>query len=368
MYLLGREIAGSVLGLWCASLLAISVVDAVFAGLARPYALAEFSLALFLYVFVREWKKPAEQRQSAGPVLAAAVFVQLMQWMLWPVVFPFLVFDIVRRWRDGATFGRLAKQSWWYVIASVLLLVYFRVQMMNPTMHGRAGDAGMARIWAEFALASPFGRISRFRPALVHLSAALTIALTLIGMICALRRQPKMPARWPMLAALPALIILGLLLGEHARFWMTYMVPIGVFCGIALICLLGERKAALATVVAVLLAFNVLAIAFPEDPSVRIIRNDGPYRLIAERLKQELQPQDVWAGWSYFTGDNLYRYGPLPEPARLLTLQDLKQWMATPTAGRKFLVTGHGTTGSDAIIARAKRRWPFDKGFYVLEL
>ncbi len=54
MYRLGRALRDPTLGLWLAALLAIGFLTQVYAGIGRPYSIAQFATVLLVYAFVRE--------------------------------------------------------------------------------------------------------------------------------------------------------------------------------------------------------------------------------------------------------------------------------------------------------------------------
>ncbi len=328
MYRLGRALVEPTLGLWLAALLAISLIAEIYAGIARPYALAQCGTILAFLVFVREQQA---SHRSPWRLWLAVLFAQSLHWLTWALVGPLVLIELVRRLRAGQGIGSLFRQTWWYALISVSILGLLAVHLSNPGISEVETHNRWLALWTHFAVASPFAAIDHvlsIGPFALFSPAALALLfMALFGFGCVVADRQYRAAHENAAIALPG-VRLGLILlvitsaiapialFTGPRFMLIFVTGFIVFAGIGAHWLLRPRIVAQTGVVVLLLAFGVLRIARPANPYDMVLWNETDYRPIAAHLKASLAPGDAWCAYPYFWGDCLYPYGPLPAPVR----------------------------------------------------
>ncbi len=331
-YITGREIAGHLCGLWLAILICIGAVTQYFAGIGRPYALTQLTILLAIWAFVRRQKDQTTLARFLGWCLLA----QAVQWMAWAVVGPMVIVELLRRWRAGTTMPHLARQTWWYALVSMVLLMEMFVQARNPVVTRQGGLMPLAFVWTSFAVTAPTGHLGSFGNALLNAGGAIIAALGIAGAIALLRRRQQQPDQPPpntyepwlhagLIAAAAGGILASSLVGVTVRFQVSYTTPWIVLTAVGLWALIPRPRAALATATAVLLAFGWLTFYHPQDPFTRIADYDVKWSQVADVLKEHQRPDGRWIGFAPSIACNLYRYGPFPEPIAPFKMQELQQ-------------------------------------------
>lgn len=338
-YLTGREVAGRLCGLWLAILICIGAVTQYFAGIGRPYALTQLTLLLALWAFARRQKDQTTLPRFLGWCLLA----QAVQWMAWAVVGPMVIVELLRRWRAGSTLPHLARQTWWYALVSVLLMMEMFIQARNPVVTRQGGLMPLWFVWASFAVTAPTGHLGSFGDTPLHAGGAVVAALGLVGAIVLLRRR-RQPVEagiasqayepWlhaGLVAAAAGGIFASIVVGVSVRFQVSYITPWLVLTAVGLWALIPRPRAALMTATAVLLAFGWLTFWHPQDPFTRIADYDVRWSEVAAVLKQHQRPDGRWIGFAPSIACNLYRYGPFPEPIAPFKMQELQQLLDSGT-------------------------------------
>lgn len=382
MYRLGRTLVDPTLGLWFAALLTISVIAEVYAGIARPYALAQCATTLALLVFVRE-----QQQSHRAPwrLWLTALFAQSLHWLTWALVGPLVVIELVRRLRAGQGIGSLFRQTWWYALISVSILGVLAVHLSNPGISEVGTHNRWFAIWTHFAIASPFAAIDHllsigpfalFSPAAL---ALLFMALFGVGCVTADRQYREaapdgalaLPVvRVGLLLFLLACAIAPIALFTGPRFMLIFVTGFIVFAGIGAHWLLRPRIVAQIGVAVLLLAFGVLRVGWPANPYQLVFWNETDYRPIAAQLEEALGPGDEWCAYPYFWGDALYPYGPLPAPVRLYSDADFEAFLAgLPRAeGSTYILIKGRMAKGYRILRRAREQTEYFNDFVVLKI
>jgi len=388
MFKLGRALSDRTLGLWLASLMAIGTLTQIYAGLARPYALAQFGLIFCVYVFVRE-----QQVEHASPwrLWLAALLAQCIQWIIWPIVGVLVIVELIRRLRAGTGILRLVRQTWWYAALSVLMLPIMFIQLLNPTVVARAVRLPVLRIWSDFSLASPFAAADSFLPAMpLSAGAIVSVVLGIFGLAAVLadadffRSETGPPVhggaptpalanpvvRWGLLLALGASWVVPFVVTSGMRFMMTLLLVPAVFSGIGAHWILRGRLTSCVGVAAVLVLFSVIRIARPLDPYDRYLWLETDYRPIAARLQEELGPDVIWCAYPYFRANCLYRFGEFPEPLMPMSEDELVALVRSlPREDRAVVVFSRAPEiDSFRVFRQAKDRWDYFNGFVLVKI
>lgn len=330
-YRLGRSIYDDASGLWIAIFAGIGATTQFYAGIGRPYALTQLTILLALWAFVAYLR----QRISLRRFLFACLLAQGVQWMAWSVVGPLVAIAIAHDLRRNAAGLRpLARWLWrysWYVVGSLLLLSYMLVQLQNPTVSDQGGVRSAWRVWWCYAVVSPFSHLGSFGDSALHIGAAAFALLALAGAIWLVwQRQTRGLLAAGLLASAACGILAAIVIGVEVRFAVTYVTPAIVLGGLGASAISSLPRLDLRPIMAAatLAFFGALAIFHPENPYERIDQYDVPWSQAASALKQNLKPGQTWIAYPPNLANNLYRYGPLPEPIMPLNEAQLQTAIA----------------------------------------
>jgi hypothetical protein len=316
-FLLGRALRDDWTGLWVAALFGVGFLAQAFAGIGRPYAIAQCAVLAAAWSFVvHQETRP----RSPWRFLLLALVAQGTQWMAWAVVGPMVLIELARRWREVG-WKRVVRQTWWYALTSALLLVEMAIQLKNPAISNQAAGRALGDVARHFATASPFAHLARFGMAGLAIAGALFLILIVAGMTFAWtrwrRRDASSGEEWAwrgLLLAAIASIAAPMLVGTAIRFWMTYAVIPTVLAGVAAAVMLRSPRLRAAGLAVVLLALGSLSLARPWDPYTGAFTADARYDVVARELGGRMRTGDAWIAFPYFCGNCLYRYGKFPEP------------------------------------------------------
>lgn len=325
VFVLGRRLKDNSLGLWMAAMMTVGTLGQVYAGIGRPYALAQCGIAACLLCFVL-----CRQQKPASPwrLLVAAIIAQSLQWMAWSVVGPIALGEIICRFREGTPLRILIKQTAWYVVASVLLLGEMLVQLRNPTITGQSGTKSLADYWNMVCVSSPFAHFASFGHACDVCSGLLYLFFMVCGMISLTRRNDgDLAIRATLFGALLGGIVAMVLAGSSVRFMMTYAFMPTVFAAIGGRWLLHDSVTSNLTITALLAALGALTFFHPENPYDRIFGDDIPYEPVAHQLARFLGADSCWTAYPYYRANCLYRGAKLPVPASLEQRKDVYAWV-----------------------------------------
>jgi hypothetical protein len=366
MYLAGVELRDRRLGLTMASLLAIGALGQIYAGIGRPYAMAQCAMVGLLWAF-------AHERRVARPTprrfLLAALLAQSVQWFIWPVAGVLVAGEVIHRLRQGQPWRALLGQGWWYLLGSALLVGYMGLQLLNPTVSEQAERYKLAVILTNFGYAGPFAHLGGLGWGWLMAGLAVMAALTAGGAAVALWRKESLNVgRWSLLAALAVSILAPLAVAPHWRFLLTFMVVPIAFAGIGL-CAITRADRITYPVLAVLLAgFLALWQLRPLDTYL-VFYGDTHFPRIARQLAAELRPGDVWAAYPYHYKDTLYRFAALPEPARTSTQAELEAFLRDrPKEASTFILATEECIRNTPLLQSAQTRGRFVNGFLLLRL
>jgi hypothetical protein len=395
MFRLGRLLWDASLGLWLASLLAIGLLAQMYATVARPYALAQCAVVIALYVFVRGMNEP---RGSPARFLVAALFAQATQWMAWALMGPLALIEFGRRILGGARVWRMVRQWGWYAVLSGGLVSVMLVQLLNPTVSERAGMMSPLAIWYHISLASPFAMIDPvfgigpkspmsedFSLGPVSAAGVLLLILMLVGVGACVgdgsiasnaperspRRALTVPAiRWSLVATLASSLLAQIAIGSGTRFMMTYIVLPTIFAGIGVHWLLRTRRTSEIVLVLVLAVFSTLRFVRPEDPFDRIFWGETDYAPIAQRLAEELGPEDVWVSYPYYQANCLYPFADLPRPVTPQSTPAFAEIVQSlPRSDRAVYYYGRQEAVDAFVTLRtSEERWDFQNGLVIVKI
>jgi hypothetical protein len=366
-YLLGARVKDRSTGLWMAGLLAMGALGQAYAGIGRPYAMAQAAVVAFLYFFVREQQ---ENNPTPRRLWLAALVAQAVQWMAWAIVGPLVVWELVRRYRAGARLPTLIKQTWWYALLSLILLCEMAVQLANPTISRQAGNVGVSMIWGQLCIASPFDHLASFGDGGFQLGGLIFLYLILLGVMVILFEGSGLlrTSPWPLGIAMASTLLAMLVIGSAMRFMMTYiLVPLLLASlGARWVC---RREAISNSVLAVVTAIFVLLTLFhPDDPFNQILAGDTYYDQVAQRIKAELKPGGGWMAVPYFLANDVYRYGPFPEPCQPQVLADIQPCLDNRSTQAPTLVLIYDTDIRHLGQVPVLRRWNYRNGVVLLEI
>jgi hypothetical protein len=289
--------------------------------------------------------------------------------MIWAIIGPLVIVELIRRFRSGAQVTTLFRQSWWYWLLSLLMLPIMVVQLLNPTISKQAGTQPLDIIWGHFALASPFAHVDGFMAQLPFSVAGVVMALAMaLGVAVVLADQSTVRAgRVGLLLALASSILTPIFVGSSERFMLTYIVTPMIFAGIGIHWLLRRPNLSQAALACTLATFIVLRIGWPEDPYVRVLWDETDYRPIAQRLKLELGPGDVWCAHPYVRANCLYHLGPFPEPVMPLSEWEFEEFLAgLPRPNQKALIFTRTAIVQRYPILRDATQWTYFNGFALI--
>ncbi|MFP8878222.1 MAG: glycosyltransferase family 39 protein [Myxococcota bacterium] len=336
MWLIGRRLQDDLLGFFMAGLLAIGPLTQVYAGLGRPYALAQAGLLGAIYVFIRE---RSVKRSSPRRFLLAALLAQTTQWIVWAEVGPLVLVELWQRWREGSSLPKLLRQSWWYGVLSVLLLCEMAFHMATNVQtlkyFGRSG------VLSHIAMGSPFAHLASFGDVGLFAGGLALLGLMLLGAVAFGRDdRASLELRVGLIGALLGSVVAPLMIATNYSFSVTFCVVPTMFAAIGLRSLFARPQLGFATVVAIVSAFGLLGWVHPEQPHTRILDHDSPeYDEIAIRLASELGPNDRWTAFPYFKANCLYPFADLPEPDWAISFDEFRELVRNrKTSGSYFIV------------------------------
>lgn len=311
-YRAGTDLGDPWTGLWLAILACVGATTQFYAGIGRPYALTQLTILLALWAFVRY----TQDKLPFGRFLAWCLLAQAVQWMAWAVVGPLAAVAAFREFRASGlgirAFSHAAFGCWWYILGSLLLALYMGVQLQNPTITQQGGGRSLAYVWWCFAVAGPFSHLGSFGDVALHAAAAAFWLAAAVGAVVLMRRA-RLLAAGIVLAALGGLAA-AVLIGTEVRFAVSYVTPALVLAALGFTAAGSKVRCPWALPLAAMGFFGILATWHPEDPYQRIDQYDVPWSKVADALMRELKPGEKWITFPANVANNLYRYGPLPEP------------------------------------------------------
>ena len=153
---------------------------------------------------------------------------------------------------------------------------------------------------------------------------------------------------------------------------IIFIIPLTVLSGLGIRRLLPAKSLySEASLVAVLTVFFFMLANRTEDFYATVFTTDGPYSVIAAKLKAELGVGDIWVSWPFFRADDLYRYESFPQPIRPRTDQEMLSFWRTRPAHRACFIFCRSNP-QDAVFLmmekHADREWRFFNGFLILRL
>ena len=334
-YRLGRSIRDEATGAWVAILACVGATTQSYAGIGRPYALTQLVILLahgHSSPYSREGIAPAASGGlpagtsssvdglggcgsigGSGPAAGVAASQQEH-----------------RAWRS-------LRGHWWYALGSLLLLGYMLLQLQNPTVSDQGGMRSAWRVWWCYAVAGPFSHLGSFGEGALHTGAAVFAALTLSGAVWLIRRRRGEANGWlagGLVASAACGVLAAAVVGVEVRFAVSYIAPALLLAGLGARSIPDFRSGVFdcraAVALMVLIFFGGLAVFHPEDPYERIDQYDVPWSQVAEALKQELRPGETWVTYPPNLANNVYRYGPLPEPLMPMSEAAYLQAIAPP--------------------------------------
>jgi len=180
-------------------------------------------------------------------------------------------------------------------------------------------------------------------------------------------------ARWGLLAV-PLVYVAAALVTSETRLSIIFIVPLTVLSGLGIRRVLPAKSLySEASLVAVLTVFFFLTVMKPLDLYTNVFdgpHEDGPYSVIAAKLRAELKVGDVWVSWPFFRGDDLYRYG-FSQPIRPQTDQEMLSFSRSRPTHRACFIFCRANP-RDAVFLmmekHADREWRFSNGFLILRL
>ncbi|MHC4785663.1 MAG: ArnT family glycosyltransferase, partial [Planctomycetota bacterium] len=371
-YRLGRDLRDTALGLWLAALFAIGFLAQVHAGIARPYVLTHLALILVLYAFVRD---EVVHERPPWRFLLACLFAQSTDWPVWAVIFPLVAIVIIRRFRRGGL-GAVVKETWWYAALSVLMLPILALHLARGVAGHHLAERSLGTAWYCYSLASPFASLDwvlSVEPgSFLSPAAILMLLVAIAGVACVVadaaffREVPGsglglQSVRLGVVAALVVSVALSIFgVRGHVEMILIFMVVPTVFAAAGVRWLLRTEGASRVAVVATLVIFAVFRVGWPEDPRHRALL-DTDYAAVAERIRAELGPGDIWIAFRRNRADCLYRYGPLPEPVQPLTVEAFREFLATlPRPDAAVLVFARtDIIEAHRILRTAPQQWEF---------
>ncbi|MHC4766824.1 MAG: glycosyltransferase family 39 protein, partial [Planctomycetota bacterium] len=304
-YRLGRDLRDTALGLWLAALFAIGFLAQVHAGIARPYVLTHLALILVLYAFVRD---EVVHERPPWRFLLACLFAQSTDWPVWAVIFPLVAIVIIRRFRRGGL-GAVVKETWWYAALSVLMLPILALHLARGVAGHHLAERSLGTAWYCYSLASPFASLDwvlSVEPgSFLSPAAILMLLVAIAGVACVVadaaffREVPGsglglQSVRLGVVAALVVSVALSIFgVRGHVEMILIFMVVPTVFAAAGVRWLLRTEGASRVAVVATLVIFAVFRVGWPEDPRHRALL-DTDYAAVAERIRAELGPGDIW--------------------------------------------------------------------------
>jgi hypothetical protein len=373
LFFVGKAVDDIALGLWLAALISIGTLAQVYAGIGRPYAVAQCAIVGCLYAFVlTRQRKPV----SPGYFLLAALLAQSTQWIAWAIIGPMVLYELAYRFRAGTSLWTLVKQFGWYGIASGLLLVEMAIQLKNPTVTAQSGIGGASGLWKLFTDSSPFLNLDSLGSWGFHLAGILFAILVACGVASTMRPAAGQAAfgqvRAPLVVCLVCSVAAMVFVGASVRFMMTYTVMPTIFAGIGIRRLARLPSRSDWAVAGVTAFFFILTFVCPEDPYRHILPSDTNWDLVGKTLASKMKSGDVWTAWPYFWADCLYRSGPLPTPALPQSREELLAvvrdrpagsacFVLSDTADDNVLLSSHAPSADVEITT-------FSQGFVLLRV
>lgn len=352
MYRLGRATGDVWYGLWCATLLCVWYMAAMYGAIARPYALGQSVTILAIVTFVHEVRtRPA----SPWRFLGTALLAQLTGWQAWALLGPMVLWVLFSRIRRGQVKNILG-HAIWYIPASIVLLAYMRVQMMNPTLAKQGTAFDVSQWWRSLEIGGPFAQPGGMTHAgftagsiafLVAVATGVAVLFCCPSRVIPSNEKESGDVKsfaifWRKL--LLALLIIGLVMSltysRNTRFLMILLLPGLLFAGYGLrIMLMTPARNAIAIIV-LLSAFTALFYARPVNRFETLFTRDAEFREMGDWLMENFdETTDSWIVHPGYLADALYRYQSLPEPVRPTTEIDTRtELKKIVTKGTRYVV------------------------------
>jgi len=248
--------------------------------------------------------------------------------MLWAPVGVLVAVDLVRRIRCGERARILARKYWWYVLASLLLLVEMMLQLQNPVISNQATRPDLDVLARQFVWASPFSYLGMFGDIGIFIAGALFFLALLIGVIVVSRNREMRPTvRQGLLLAVAASFLAPALIGSANRFMMTYIVAPIVVASFTFAQPHSKRNLNSPLLCLTVAFFMVIALWVQRDPYGSGWVDEPRFSEAARDLQSALGPGDCWTAHEYFLSSPLYRYAKLPEPFLPLSTDELDDFL-----------------------------------------
>ncbi len=383
MFEIGRRLGGPSLGLWSAGLLSVGFLPIAYAGIGRPYATAQAMMLLVVLAYIREHQLVP---RSPKALLGAALLAQAFSWQAWPAVGALVAVSLIERYRTGQTVKQLLKNSWWYIVGSIALLAYMKLQLTNPTLARQLGVSGMGRVWPSLRISEPLANLGSLDARAMNIAAVVFIALVICGLISAMRRphfgiiaieqspmrvQVRVVApppqlllddvverpsavgeadlhaivqhrpgkrttpdvsretmmRWGLIVATFISLILPLVSTPLPRFQMVFLLLPTLFAAVSLRRMCRTENIAAIAAAAMLLLMGTLAVLRPLPIYQYVMDTDSDYAAIAADLKRQIQPTDIWAAYPANKADCIYRDFKGPAPFLPTDDRDLQKFL-----------------------------------------
>jgi hypothetical protein len=310
MFCIGRLLGDRNLGLWLAGLSSIWPLAIAFAGIGRPYAMAQAALLATILFFIREY---SESRRTPAKFFLVALFAQATQWLVWSVTIPLAACVLYFRFKRGMGIARLIRYSWWYAACSLLLFAEMLIQLRNPVIHEQAHVTSL--VWHFLTKGSLFSQLGSAGSFGLTLAGIFMVLFMTIGVIVFAKSGAiEIHLRCGLMISLIASILAIIFLGSSLRFMMTFYVVPAIFVGIGCRSLFNKISLSLVSLSIILLAFGIASTADSGFTYRHIKPSDTHYKEVATYLVNNLEEDDEWIGYPYWRANCLYPYGPLPDP------------------------------------------------------
>jgi hypothetical protein len=234
--------------------------------------------------------------------------------MLWPVIAPLLMAAVAARHRVNPSIRSIVRESWWYCLASMLLLFQFGLQIANPVISNQVVSRGTGSFWRGYSLAAPFAELGSIAPIWTSIGAVVFTAACIVGVRSIYRDRARPGAeRYALLGAFLANLIVIAAEPNNVRFYIVPLTILIFYAGVGVNALLPSRLYAELALSCVMMVFLLLAAVHPEDPYARVFDYETRYSAVAARVSAEIKPGDVWFSFPDFIANPLYLYGaPAP--------------------------------------------------------
>jgi len=354
MAVAGWKLGGPGTAVIAAVLTTISPVMDAYTNQGRPHVMAMAALSMVIAAFVRS-------RQMNGKgwrlTLLAALFAQLSHWGLWLTVAPFVAIELYDLLRRESLAG--VRRAWWYVVASVLMLVIF-VGYTLPFSSGapHLGFQGFGRLFDAIGTVGPFGAAFVFRGPLVVdiytlapvsiamvIAGVLTLLVSIIGAAMLPRASYQNRLMFLALAGVLLFFIVSTVILGNARHIMI-LIPVCILPTAVLVRQVFKRRDLLLTAVGCLLFASgqgLISLQNAQPARWGHVRTTEPnFKQMATYLAGRMSSDDQWTGYQHFFADVLYPYGLLRDPLdsfdRAMFEQNVKA-VKVASQGDLFVVT-----------------------------